>query len=71
MVVISRDLWNTLFSWMSGQQCFLPEGCDVPLQGVLVYVAILMFFAVLLYWFRAPIVRGFRRVVERIPNPLS
>lgn len=75
MVRVSPDLWNLLFGWMSGQQCFLPEGCDVPVQGMLVYLVILVFLAVLVYWFRHDIRDAVGAVREgigsRVPNPFS
>lgn len=41
MVVLDQSTWNLLFGWMTGRQCFLPEGCTLPMTGVLVYAVIL------------------------------
>lgn len=71
MVRIDQDTWNTLFSWMSGTECMLPEGCPVPLQGVAVYVFIVVFIAVMLYWNRHAIIDRGQQLKERIPNPLG
>ncbi len=71
MVYLPQDLWNTLFGWMSAKQCMLPEGCALPLQGVLVYVVALVFIVVMVYWFRDDIITGALSVWERIPNPFS
>lgn len=29
--------WNLLFGWITGRQCFIPEGCGIPAEGILVY----------------------------------
>lgn len=75
MVYISQSLWNTLFGWMSGTRCFLPEGCAVPPVGVAVYLFILAVVAVIVYWYRHDIVDTVRDVSEtvwdRIPNPFA
>lgn len=69
MVALSQGLWNTLFSWMSTKQCMLPEGCDVPLSGVGVYVAVVVFVAVMVYWFRTDIRQAAYYVYEHLPLP--
>lgn len=39
-MAIDQSIWNLLFSWMTGTQCMLPEGCTVPLPGVLFYLVL-------------------------------
>lgn len=36
---MDQSTWNLLFSWMTGEQCFVPEGCPPPAEGLLVYAA--------------------------------
>lgn len=38
---MNQGLWNLLFGWITGRQCFLPEGCNIPLSGVVVYLLLL------------------------------
>lgn len=45
MTTIDQQLWNALFGWQGTGQCMLPEGCTVPVVGVLLYVAVLVFVA--------------------------
>lgn len=71
MAYISQGLWNTLFGWMSSKQCFLPEGCAVPVVGVAVYLFIIVFIVTVLYWLRNDIKDTALSVWERIPNPFS
>lgn len=38
---MNQELWNILFGWITGRQCFLPEGCNPPLAGVVIYLLII------------------------------
>ena len=44
---MDQETWNTLFSWITGRQCFIPEGCDPPLIGVLFYAGFLIFIGLM------------------------
>ena len=50
MVTIDQQLWNALFGWMREGSCMLPEGCTVPLEGVLFYLAAIVVIAAVLNW---------------------
>lgn len=39
---MEQESWNTLFGWLTGRQCFIPEGCEPPLIGVVVYAVFLI-----------------------------
>lgn len=41
-VTMDPELWDALFGWMTGRQCFLPEGCTPPVGGILIYVAVIV-----------------------------
>ncbi|MCJ7478579.1 MAG: hypothetical protein MUP63_00175 [Candidatus Nanohaloarchaeota archaeon QJJ-7] len=38
---MDQSTWNLLFGWITGKQCFIPEGCSPPLSGITVYIIIL------------------------------
>lgn len=38
---MNQELWNLLFGWITGRQCFLPEGCNVPTSGIIVYLLLI------------------------------
>lgn len=46
---MDQGTWNLLFGWMD-TQCFLPEGCTVPLDGVVFYGMMGFVGFVFLYW---------------------
>lgn len=35
--MIQQRTWNLLFGWLTGKQCFIPEGCPPPAVGVAFY----------------------------------
>ena len=39
---MDQQTWNALFSWITGRQCFLPEGCQPPMSGIILYALILI-----------------------------
>lgn len=39
---MDQETWNTLFGWLTGQQCFIPEGCNPPLIGIIFYAGVLV-----------------------------
>ncbi len=43
--MVSQGTWNTLFSWITGKQCLIPEGCPPPVEGVFVYGLLLVAIA--------------------------
>ncbi|MDY6765884.1 MAG: hypothetical protein SVW77_00800 [Candidatus Nanohaloarchaea archaeon] len=49
MVTIDASAWNSLFGWITGKQCFLPEGCPPPAAGILVYLVLLAAVAALVW----------------------
>lgn len=38
---MNQELWNLLFGWITGRQCFVPEGCNVPTSGIVVYLLLI------------------------------
>lgn len=46
---MDQELWNTLFGWITGKQCFVPEGCPSPAEGILVYISIIVVVALVAY----------------------
>ena len=44
---MDQETWDVLFGWLTGQQCFIPEGCEPPLIGILFYLGILVLIALL------------------------
>lgn len=60
MFTLDQSTWNTLFGWITGQQCFIPEGCTAPIEGIVVYAIALLVLAGLV-WKR-------ETVIERLRN---
>jgi hypothetical protein len=58
MVTLSQSTWNLLFSWITGKQCFIPEGCNPPVEGIFVYLVILLVI-VLALWKREELIQKF------------
>ena len=50
MITIDQDLWNLLFGWMQEGQCMIPEGCTVPLHGVIFYTAVILVLVAVVHW---------------------
>lgn len=50
---MEQETWNLLFGWMNpGKQCMLPEGCSIPVEGVAVYITLLLAAAGAGYWLK-------------------
>ncbi len=50
---IDQTSWDVLFSWLTGKRCMLPEGCEIPVEGVAFYLVLLLAaVAVYLNWER-------------------
>lgn len=49
MINIDQEVWNFLFGFL-GEQCMLPEGCIVLLEGVLVYIATVAVIVAFVHW---------------------
>jgi hypothetical protein len=69
MINIEQELWNFLFGFL-GEQCMLPEGCTVPLEGVLVYLGTIIVLAAVLNW-RNRLRREFEDFLERAESILE
>lgn len=53
---MNQELWNLLFSWSTGRQCMLPEGCSAPLDGMLIYIGLVALLGGLIYIERGQLV---------------
>lgn len=47
---MDQAVWNLLFFWITGEQCFIPEGCPPPVEGVIAYVLVAAVIAAGGYW---------------------
>lgn len=39
---MEQETWNILFSWLTGKQCFVPEGCNPPFIGIVFYLGTIL-----------------------------
>lgn len=59
---MDQSTWNLLFGWMQGEQCFLPEGCPPPVEGILFYLAVVIIIvAAYLHYSDSEVLDGWRR----------
>ncbi len=48
MVTLDQATWNLLFGW-TGRTCFIPEGCTVPLDLLLLIAVVAAAIAAVLW----------------------
>lgn len=58
---MDQQLWNLLFGWITGRQCFIPEGCSPPAEGVALYLTVLLVVAAVA-WKRKEVKSAWRRL---------
>ncbi|MFB6241520.1 MAG: hypothetical protein ABEJ36_01815 [Candidatus Nanosalina sp.] len=69
MVTLDQGTWNTLFGWLGQGQCMLPEGCNVPIEGVIAYIAIIIALLAVLNW-RNKLRRKLEELLDRAEQEL-
>lgn len=69
MVTIDQELWNFLFGFLGQGQCMLPEGCTIPIEGVLVYLGTIIVLVAVLNW-RNRLRREFEDLLDRAEQEL-
>lgn len=68
MISIDQEFWNLLFGFL-GRECMLPEGCKVPLDGILVYLGVFLLLVAVLKW-RKFLSEGFRETLQKAREKL-
>lgn len=48
--MMDQGLWNLLFGWLTGKQCMIPEGCNPPVTGIIIYTSAIIISVIGLYF---------------------